>query len=531
VSIRIAVRRQEREGGKPAKKSPPIRSPKQIDETERAPLTPVLFEQPKHQKLLLEVARRGAVEVGRPNAYHTALVKAGILIERRDPPQSARAVVTMNANYPALPELLTFLSDLTGESFPLIPKSAPVHPEKPLGHKGPLPFRVFLTLAQAREPLTELTIRRRISGEWAQTVRSTIVSLVDSGALAEGEGRKFDFAPDVPDSFKALVLRLAEVIADPLFAKLEVSGPRPSAFGLAEDGAPLLFATDLRLRNFMALAVHGPLLHRELRRITGAQHTNEESWNDAPFGRGGVVRTWETAGGQAVALDEAHPLHPPLLRLLLRMAELYPLPGFKPRFASPIAPPPRPWVGDKLAFFGSDIRTAIMFSIGVYAWTFESLCCHFAGPHRENVKHAMRKLEAQGVIAGDRDRRPGANIRFLRIPDSFGAKTELMELLREGAAIWGYEKTVKSALLLNITPKTKAHIVRRGMWPDDLALPPTLEKRRFKPPRKRPVAPGGPRRRTSPEATANRIRGLEENRRLWAVQLAQARAETERWTE
>jgi hypothetical protein len=522
---------QGRPGGESAGKPPIAKSQDPASLTETTRLMPVLFEQPKHQELLLEVARRGTVQVGGPNAYHKALVKAGILIEKRDPPQSAHAVVTMNANYPALPELLTFLSDLAGEDFPLVQKAAPVHPERPLGHKGPLPFRVFLTLAQASKPLTELTIRRRVNGEWAQRIKKCLDYLVADGALVEGEGGQYDFAPSVPESFKTLVLRLAEVIADPLFEKLEVSGPRPRAFEPAEDGAPLLFATDLRLRNFMALAVHGPLLYRELRRITGAQHLNDEGWRNAPFGRGGVVRTWETEEGQAVALDEAHPLYPPLLRLLLRMAELYPLPPFKPRFEAPVAPPPAPWVGDKQAFFGSPIRTSIMFSMGVYGWTFESLCCHIAGPRRENVKHSMRKIEAQGVIAGDRPRKSGANIRFMRIPPSFGARVELEELLTEGARIWGYDKTVNAALILNVTPKTKAHMVRRRMWPENLALPPALENFRTRQHRYRRKIPGGPPRKTSPEVTANRIRTLEENRRLWALQLAAARAETELWSE
>jgi hypothetical protein len=144
----------------------------------------------------------------------------------------------------------------------------------------------------------------------------------------------------VPASFRTLVLAIAEHIPERRLDRVDVSGPRAFAFIQADDGAPRLFGTDARLRNLMALAVHGPMLYRDLRKLTGAYHLREhDSRNDAPFGRGAVVRTWETPDGTAVALDPDYPCALPLCRLLVRLAEIYPLPAHDPAYGKPDLPP------------------------------------------------------------------------------------------------------------------------------------------------------------------------------------------------
>ena len=195
-----------------------------------------------------------------------------------------------------------------------------------------------------------------------------------------------------------------------------------------------------------------------------------------------MVRVWETNDGTAVGLDEAHPLALPLKRLLLKLAGTYPPGPHFPRADVSKAPRQR-WRGDKLAFFGDQIPTNVLFSIGAYGWTFEALCCHFAGLHRENIKLAMMRLEEEGVLQGDRPRKPGPNVRVVTLADGFSAKAELMELLRGGARVWKYDEIVKKTFELSLTAKTKAHLVKRGLWPDGLRPPPLpiKEKKRVEP--------------------------------------------------
>lgn len=215
----------------------------------------------------------------------------------------------------------------------------------------------------------------------------------------------------------------------------------------------------------MALAIHGPMLLTELRTIIGTPHSRKETGKFAQFGRGGITRMWETQNGPAVMLDPDYPLHVPLRDLLIKMHEKFPLPVFVPRFQSPEAPPSQKWHGDRHALFGSIIPTTILTSIGVHGWTFEALCVKVCTGHdRWNIKRSMQRLEAEGVIQGDRPRSPGFNTRVVTIADDFHAKAELEALIDAYVQQWpNVEKAVWSGFN-SIEPRGKAHLRNRGLW-------------------------------------------------------------------
>ena len=63
-------------------------------------------------------------------------------------------------------------------------------------------------------------------------------------------------------------------------------------------------------------------------------------------------------------------------------------------------------------------------------------------------------------------------MRVVRIADSFPAKAEMDELLRAGAQVWGYREGIREKFELSLSPKTKTHLAKRGLWPVDLPPPP-----------------------------------------------------------
>ena len=273
---------------------------------------------------------------------------------------------------------------------------------------------------------------------------------------------------NIPSNYQRVVREIGEHLG--LDACIGVHGARrPFAFQPAQDGAPRLFASDARLRNFMALAKHGPLLLRELRTITTAGHLKLESDEIAQLGRGSVVRTWETDDGPAVMLDPDYPLHRPLRRLLVALEQMYPLPPYVARYKAPKRPPKRPWVGDRHQLFGDIIPTSILTSIGVHGWTFEALCdTLIAGHDRWNIKKSMQRLEKEGLLQGDRPRGPGFNVRVVTVADDFPAKRELDALLRAYVKAWPQTATSVQRAFEKIArerPRGKAHLVKRGLWP------------------------------------------------------------------
>lgn len=187
---------------------------------------------------------------------------------------------------------------------------------------------------------------------------------------------------------------------------------------------------------------------------------------NAPFGRGAVVRTWQTPNGAAAALDCSHPLAKPLRRLLLGIENSYPLSPLVRRYSRPKPPPPKPWRGDVHALFGDSIPTSILATIGAQGWTFEALCCAVSAHDRVVVKKAMSRLEKEAVVVGGRPRRPGFNVRVVTISDAFPAAAELRALLRAYVRVWPTMRLRTQDAMSRLHPRTKAHLRRRGLIKD-----------------------------------------------------------------
>jgi len=211
------------------------------------------------------------------------------------------------------------------------------------------------------------------------------------------------------------------------------------------------------------------MLYADLRKVTGAFHLHDEGRDDAPFGRGGQVRVWETPEGTAVELDGAYPLALPVRRLLVRLAEVYPLPHV-PRIKRPDPPPPLAWAGDRLALFGSAYPTKILMRLAGRGWTFEAVCCEShskddgADNRRVLTKKVIRRLEAEGVLEGSRPRGPGFGPRLLRIADAFAAKDELQALIDSIPAAWPDLGDRVETAFAAVPEKTKTYFRRRGLW-------------------------------------------------------------------
>jgi hypothetical protein len=429
---------------------------------------PVLFGSARLQALLLEIARRGSVRVGVINNYYTQLVRSGLCVEKRDSPQSRHAMMSLNADHPAILEIIPVLRELLGRSFPCSvgDGTATINPSFPLGHSGPMSFHIMSISYQAGEPLDAETIKKRIPSAWALTIDKALVRLQQDGALQKAADGTFDFRADVPKAFRRLVFRLSDVIGDPKFQVSEGSGARVTAFGAASDGAPRLFGSDIRLRNLIALAVYGPMHYRDLRRLTGVNHLRTEGERHAPFGRAALVKTWATPDGVALALDQTHPLHDPIRRLLLKLAETYPPAIHVPRFDKPDVPSSEAWIGDRYAIFGGPIPTSILLTIGVYGWTFESLCESVDDSRdRTAIKKALHRFEKEGILEGDQPRGPGFNIRVLKFPESFAARDELMAVLHAYLDVWPNAKTDIEFEMRARSIRTRNQLRNRRLWP------------------------------------------------------------------
>lgn len=432
---------------------------------------PLLFGEPPYLDLLVRLHREGVVHT-RPGQGLSGLFAAGLIVRVF---VDGHVGLALDPRHPAHAELRRLLRDLSGVRGvrPVLPARLPdveLAPDKGWAKAGMPDFRVLVRVLQSAEPLDFETLCRRIPDYWRNTIRAALARFLKAGVLVEGAGG-FRLAPAVPSSFAPFVVRTAKAFAelDPRLAdRPTAKGPRPVSFAPANDGAPRLFGTDARLRNLMALAVHGPLLYRELRRIVGAGHLKLENRKVAVFGRGALVRTWETDVGPALTLDPDHPVHLSLRRLLVALERVYPLPPYVPEYEAPAPPPRRKWGGDRHALFGDIIPTSILTSIGVHGWTFEALCCAVINHDRWNIKKSMRRLEDEGVLQGDRPRGPGFKTRVVTIADGFPAKRELEAVLRAYVRAWpqtatavqrGFEKIARER------PRGKAHLVKRGLWP------------------------------------------------------------------
>jgi hypothetical protein len=426
----------------------------------------------KQQNLLIAIARDGSAPIPQNSlGYHRGLIKTHMCEEHGT--GNRRHYLTLDPRFPAAAELDAVIGDLAGITIRREHiGGGTVHPTIPLGHQGPIFFRVLLEVARSDAPLDNDTFRRSIPEHWKNAVSNNVQKLVDLGVLDPGEGGTFSFAVGVPTSYRALLLALASYIPQRLLDRVAAPAHRPFAFNQAADGAPRLFGTDVRLRNLMILAVNGPMLYRDLRKMTGAFHLNKhDSRDDAPFGRGAVVRAWETPDGTALALDPDYPCALPLRRLLVRLAEIYPPRAHDPTYIKPDLPPPQAWNGDRLALFGSHIPTQILLTLANRGWTFEAICCESATSGRDPgsnkrvvTKKVIKRLEDEGVLAGSRPRGPGFGPRLLRLADTCPAREELEALIAAAIVAWPDLGERVEAEFNALPAKTKEYFRRRGLW-------------------------------------------------------------------
>ena len=436
---------------------------------------PLLFGDEKFQSALLEIARSGVSR--RPkHDKPRRLVTSGICVAVR---AGNEDLLYLNVDHPAIEEIRAVLRDLVGFLAEPVDEHGGAQFDRvsPLGHMQPVPFRIALALAQADKPIDIETLRRRLPDIWPGSVSAATDRLSEHGVIEVGAGAKFALARGVPASYRRLLLRLAEMVDDDRLKPSTASGPRATAFTNGNDGAPRLFGTDAAFRRLVALAVYGPMHYRDLRRITGAYHLHVEGEDEAPFGRGALVRTWNTPDGLAVALDESHPVHPALRRLLLRLAEAYPPAPHVPTLERPDVPPPQAWVGERLALFGSRFPTEVLLTLANRGWTFEAICAGQQTGKRDPssnkrvlVKKTIRRLEEGGILTGNRPRGPGFGPRLLTIPEGFVAKEELYAVIEAAVTAWTDLGQRVEAEFNALPAKTKEYFRRRGLWADERPL-------------------------------------------------------------
>lgn len=452
---------------------------------------PILFGNRRDQQLLLLIARNGSARV--PSSVSLkALQKTGIVSITNQPAR----VVTFHTGHVAANEIRRCLAEIG--KFPLATHRAPKQRAQPIwsvlpGNDGQTTFRVLHRIITTKERLDALTINRRLPDISRRMVSNALVRLVKQRTLVQERDGTFALAKHVPGSFVRFIVKTANWLAgdDPRITHPSAAlGPKPRSASPSQDGAPCLFGSDLKLRNLMALARYGPMLTRELIRVTGSSLVPRESQKQAPFGRGGVVRRWETSAGSAVMLDPDYPLARELRRLLLRLESVYPLPPFISAYEPLPHPGPRPWVGDKYRLFGRSIPTHILLSIGVHGWTFQALCDAICvGEKLRNVMYAIRRLEREGVLEGDRSPGSGADVRVVTIAKDFPARKELMALIDAHVRVWPAMKNTVERQMLRLKPKTKEHLRRRGLWPYPVTWKPKQMTGRPST-RKRPVPSG-----------------------------------------
>jgi hypothetical protein len=433
-------------------------------------MTPVIFGTPIDQALLLEIYENGQVRHTSRRYVSNLLLRSG-LIESAG--AGRRRYLVIAGRHPALAELYAVLAALSRRprGFPEAvadPKSGYcVDLYHPLAHQDPLWFRAALQLVRREEPVTLDALRTVMSDATPAKLRATLRRLVDAG-VAVGAGEGVQLGEDVPAAFRDLVLRLGRAL-EPRDPRLAVSvvapPPRPTAFQRAKDGAPRLFGTDVRLRNLMGLARHGALYLDELRQLSGVSGLRAEAADYAPFGRGGVVRSWKTPHGVAAELDPGFPLYLPLRRLLLKLEERYPLAPLVRDRQRPVSPPGATgWAGDKMSLFGGALATSILMSIGSVGWTFEGLCVAVAGGYdRVVVKKALKTLHDEGVLESDRRARPGFDVKVAQIAETFPARDELGHLLRWAVSIWPEFGERSRFALKHLRPRTRQQLRRRGL--------------------------------------------------------------------
>ena len=341
-------------------------------------------------------------------------------------------------------------------------KPKPIDGERPLAHQSHFVFQVVREIVSASEPHTARELEALVPDAWPAAITKTIQRLKRDGVITISRSRIL-LSPQVPEAFVRFVRKTKAALTNGKPARVGVD--RVRAFVRAKDRAPQLFGTDLRLRTLMALAKHGPMNVRDLRRLLGGSTIRAESAGYAMFGRAGVVIEWRTKDDRYAALDPRFPLVAEFKSLLREMERHYPLREYRVQHPVPKVPLQRKkWNGDHRALFGGPIATAILLTIAALGWSFEALCVMYAvGYDRVVTKKVVKRLEEQGVIVGDRKRKPGFNVRALRLSESFCAYRSLEKLLRSYVCEWSDVEAEVCACLERLPPRTKAHLRRRGL--------------------------------------------------------------------
>ena len=426
----------------------------------------ILFGSVANQAHMLRIARRERIakgsEVGRP------LRNSGLLALRS---RGGKLEWNFDQRHPAYLEMLQAMRDIGAPDVSKGDAGVPkvetfVSHTSPLGHRSPHAFRVLAFLTKQSQPVTWLQLRATLDFTNWTALRNALNDLARDRVIVV-DREKIALSPLVPPSFKHLIVRIASVLAesDGRYADLGVfKESRPPGMSASIDQAPMLFKTDARLRNLMALAREGPLHITDLQKITGLNHGGRESRDDAPFGRAAVVRMWDTDAGPAAMLDPDFPLAGDLRRLLLRLLEKYPLPPLSVRRKAPAIPNRHKWVGDYHVILGGENATSILTTIGALGWTFTALSANaLPGVQAESIRATCARLEADGIIKSDRPARPGMDARVLRLDDSFYAHDELGVLLRRCVKVWPAFANRANIALQTLSPKTKAHLRKRGL--------------------------------------------------------------------
>lgn len=380
--------------------------------------------------------------------------------------------MTIDNRHPVYELICAALSDVTGELFLGSGVSAPpgsehaIDPDRPLGQESVIAFRAMLHLCRSSKPFSLEVMSRLLASVPRRRLDSFVNAFVQSG-FVRTTSDSIELTPLVPVTYRELVRQLGSLLAkrDQRLAEESASAiSRVYGFKQASDSAPLLFGTDIRLRNLMALAKYGAMYYRDLRHLSGSEVTPVENRDRAPFGRAALVRSWDTEDGSVAELDPAAPIWLPLRKLLLKLEASYPLPSLPLCEQPPSFGECSEWKGDKFAIFGGEIVTTILISIGVLGWTFEGLCvATCVGYERVVVKKALKKLENMGILEGDRARKPGFNVRIVTLSSSFVARPELTLLLKCCAAVWPSYRERVDVALRHLSARTAKHLQSRGL--------------------------------------------------------------------
>ena len=87
------------------------------------------------------------------------------------------------------------------------------------------------------------------------------------------------------------------------------------------------------------------------------------------------------------------------------------------------------------------------------------------GTYRENVKKVLKNLEDESVLASNRPRRPGFDVRIVTLDETFPAKSELETLLKRCVEVWPEYANITNLALKNLGRKTHVHLQNRGIIP------------------------------------------------------------------